>query len=300
MADNTTQIREARNNVKIEGIVKEIRLEEKNDVISGDLIIQTGGKSEHSVYAYAKRLTKSGAENKSYKGLQTVLNEFVSVASLMKNGRSHEEAAAEATKVRINNAKLDRQEFYRPSGEFISSPRMSANYFNRVMDESFSPKAEFEIECYFNKIRKEITGDEETGRLIVEGIIPLYGGRVIPMDFVAEGDVADYIENHYETKKTGLIWGDVVNQVERTVVKKSGFGKDKEEVKVNYKRELLITGGNEEQYEEDSTKAYTTGQIQAAWKVRETETLPAMLKKSQDKDRANGVSAKSDVPDFKF
>lgn len=289
--NTNTQIREAENKVKIEGILKEIRLEEKEDIISGDVIILVGENSEIAVSVYVGKTTKSGGENKAYSGIQTVMEEYVSIAALMKEGKPYAEAFAEATKVRINKAKLDKQEFYANGGEFVSNPRVSSNFFNRIIDDAFSPRAEFDIECYFEKIRKEIKGSEETGRIIIDAIIPLYGGKVVPMEFVAEGEVADYIESNYSPRKTGQVWGDVVNIVERTVVKKSGFGKDKEETVVNYKRELLITGGNEEQYSEENPKAYTLEQIKQAWKIRETETLPALLKKSQDNSKGRGMGA---------
>lgn len=305
--ENNVQIREAINKVNLEGILKELKLEAKDDVISGDIVILTSPNSEHTVTTYVNRLTKSNTENKAYKGLQTVMRDFVSVAALMSNKedpKTYEEAVELATKVRINNAKLGRNEFYvSGSGEFVSNVSVNANFFNHITDDSFTPKAEFEIECYVEKIRKEIKKDEETGRLILDTIIPLYGGRVIPMEFVADGDVAEYLENNYEERKTCSIWGDLINVVERTTEKKSGFGKDKETVKANYKRELLITGGAESQYDEDNKNAYTTDQIKEAWKVRETEYLPEMLKKSQDKSKGankSGGSTKPAAPKFNF
>lgn len=304
-----TQIRQAENDVKIEGVLKELKLEIKkddkqNNIIRGNVIIQVSEKSECSVSVYASEKTKEGKFNKAYKGLNTVMNEYVSIAALMKGGKTHEEAMNMATKVRVGNGNLSKNEFYF-SDEFVSNVQFSANFFNRVDEDEISSKAEFEIECYFEKIRKEFKKGEETGRILIEGIVPLYGGKVVPMEFVAEGEIAEHIEDNFEIKKTGLIWGDIINIVEHTTVKKHGFGKDKEDVKINYKRELLITGGNEEQYEEDDKKAYTTEQIQAAWKVRETETLPELLKKQKNKNKNNktmGITngEKSNVPNFKF
>ena len=284
-----TQIRQADNKVRIEGILREINLKEENDIISGEIIIATDVVSEHSVSVYVARLTKDKKENRAYKGIKTVMTEYVSIAALVKDGKTMEEAAALATKVRTGNATLGRNEFY-ANDELVSRPRIASNFFNRIDDEkTFEPKAEFELECYFEKIRKEVKDGEETGRLLIDVIIPLYGGRVIPMELVAADDVADYISSNYETKRTGSVWGDIVNIAERIVTKKSGFGKDKEEVKTNYTRELVITGGSEEQYDEDSEKAYTTAQIKEAWKVRETETLPELLKNAKDR----GKDAKS-------
>ena len=296
-----TQIREATNRIHIEGILKEIRLKEENDVISGDIIIMTGEHSEHAIRTYVTRLTKTEKVNAAYKGLQTVMTEYVSIASLLKEGRTLEEAQPLATKVRVTRGRLERNEFY-TNDELVSRPAISSNFFNRVDDNSFEPKAEFELECYFERKRKETKDSEETGRLLVDVIIPIYGGAVIPMELVADGEIADYLEANYETKRTGNIWGSIVNIVERTATKKSGFGAAKEEVKVNYTRELVITGGTEEQYDEDSEKAYTTEQIKKAWKVRETETLPALLKKSKDSAKSSGSSDKKNTKanGFKF
>ena len=299
------QIRQADNSVRIEGLLRELKLEERDDVISGEVIIATDQQSEHAVRAYAKRLTNDGKPNTAYKGLQTLINECkeMSIAALMKEGRTLEEAQQMATKIRIggkNGGQLGRNEFYAGT-ELVSRPSISANYFHRIVDKSFSPKAEFEVECYFNKIRKEIKGGEETGRLIIEAIIPCYNGIVIPMEFVAESDTAEYIETNYATKKTGRIWGEIINVVERVVTKKSGFGKDKEDVQVNFTRELMITGGKEAQYDDDDKNAYPTELIQAAWKVRESETLPALLKRAKDREQGNSGGKKtSKAPGFTY
>ena len=297
MNENKTQIRQAENIVKIEGLLRELRLEERDDVISGEVIIATDPQSEHAVRVYAKRLTNDGKPNTAYKGLQTLINENkdTSIAALMKEGKTMDEATALATKLRIggrNGGQLGRNEFYSGT-EFVSRPSISANYFHRIIDKSFEPKAEFEVEIYFDKIRKEIKDNEETGRLLIDAIIPLYNGVVIPMEFVAEGETAEYLETNYEAKRTGRIWGEVVNIAERIVTKKSGFGKDKEDVQTNYTRELRITGGKEEQYDEDDKNTYPTELIQAAWKVRESETLPALLNKAKERDSKGGSGSGS-------
>lgn len=297
-----TQIRQADNKVNLEGVLKELQLEEKNEVINGNVIIQTGENEAHTVSVYANKLTKSGTENRAFKGLQTVMREFVSIASLMKEGKTYEEAVDQATKVRVGNASLGRNEFY-TNGEFVSNPQISGNFFNRV-EKDFNPRAEFEIECFFEKIRKEIKNDEETGRVIVDAIVPLYGGKVVPMQFVAtDEETAEYIEMHYEKNRTGHIWGDIVNTAERKTLKKSGFGKDREDVKVNFTRELVITGGDPDQYDEDSPNAFTVEQIKAALNVRETETLPELLKKSQDKSKgtkSSSAKGSASAPKFDF
>jgi hypothetical protein len=243
MAENTstqTQIREAENQVKVEGYLREMRLEDKDDIISGDVIIATDMHSEHSVSVYANKFNKNGNANRAYKGLQTVMAEYVSIASLLKEGRTLEEAVTMATKVSIGLGKLTRNEFY-ANDELISRPRISSNFFNRIKDDTFEPKAEFDIECYFERIRSEIKDDTETGRLLVDVIVPMYGGVVVPMELVAEGDAAEYIKTHYDAKRTGRVWGNIVNIAERIVTKVAGFGKAKEDVKLTIPVSLSLS-----------------------------------------------------------
>jgi len=300
---NKTQIRQADNSVKIEGLLRELRIEEKDDVISGDVIIATDAHSEHAVRVYATRLTRDSKPNTAYKGLQTLIAECkeTSIAALMKEGRTLDEAHAMATKIRIGGrtgGQLGRNEFY-VGEEFVSRPSVSANYFHRIIDNSFEPKAVFDVEVYIEKMRKEIKDGEETGRLLIDAIIPAYNGVVIPMEFVAEGEIADYLEANYEPRKTSSLSGEIINIAERVITKKASFGKERENVEVNFTRELRITGGDPEQYDAENPRAYSTEQIQAAWRVRESETLPALLKKAQGKD--TGKNKKNEkAPGFKF
>ena len=294
------------NKVRIEGILKELNIKEENDVISGDVIISTDAHSDHAVSVYVTKETKEGKANTAWKGIQTVMNEYTSIAALMKEGRTLEEATNMATKVRLggrNGGTLGRNEFY-ANDELVSRPRISANFFSRIDDDSFEPKARFEVECYFEKIRKEMKDSEETGRLLIDAIIPMYGGVVVPMEFIADGEVAEYLESNYSARKTGEIAGNIVNIAKRTVTKKTGFGEAREDVQVNYTRELVVTGGEEFQYDEDDDKAFSTAQIKVAWAVRESETLPALLKKSQDKNKGDksGKGNKNDKKGdgFKF
>lgn len=298
-----TQIREAINKVKICGWLKEKELEvvEKEQLIRGSLTIMTSPTSEIQISVYAKKLTANKQENSAYKGLLKIMNEYVSMAELFKENieMTSEQAQEQCTKVRVNRGTLRKYERY-VNGNFYSTPTISANFFTRVDDPAlFEPCAEFELECYVESIKKETKDSEETGKILLNTIVPVYGGQVIPMELVADGEVGEYITDNYPLKSTVNIWGDIVNTVERTVTKKSGFGASKEEVNVNYTRELMITGGVEEPYDEDDKNVYTTDEIKAAWKIRETETLPELLRKSENKSsetQTKGTSGFNGTP----
>lgn len=289
------EIREAINEVFIEGTLKEKNLElatidtenGKAEVIRGELIITTDENSEHRVRIYANKLTKERKENSVYKGLVTVMNEYVSIAEALKNGQTEESAV----KVRVAKGKLGLNEFYTPNGELRSFPSISTNFINRV-DKNFSPKAEFSIEAYFDSFKPEMKNDEETGRLIVNTIVPLYGGKVIPLTFIAsDEDVVDYLQTNYEAKRTSKIWGELINTVEITKTEEKGFGKSKEKVITKTIHELIITGGEEEMYDEEDEKSYSTDLIKKAMAERDIY-LDELLKNSK-KDNKSGNKSKT-------
>ena len=284
---NTNELKEALNEVNIVGFVKEKNLEIKKDdkgvtYITGTIDIQTDKNSSHKVSVYSKEFKSNGEPNKVYTGLIPVMNEYVSKAQLLKEhpDMTPIEAEAQATKVRVSG-KISRMEYYR-NGELISYPQITANFFSRVDEDKYQPKAEFDIVMYYDKIVPEIKGDEETGRVKVSGYIAQFNGTVIPVEFVADEDTAEYILNNFETKRTGEIWGDLISTAITKVEKKNGFGKDMTKSRTTYVNEMLITGGDD-QLDEDDPKAFKVSDIKNACTTRETEYLPSLFQRSQNK-----------------
>ena len=294
------ELREALNEVFIEGILKEKTLElttinvqgKKADVIRGELVISDKENSEHRVRVFSNKLTKEGKENSVYKGLKTVMDEYVSVAEALKLGQT----AEAADKVRITKGKIGLNEYYTPNGELRSFPIVTTNFVNRVKDGTYNPKAEFSLEMYFDNILPEIKDNEETGRLIVKGIVPVYGGEVIPLTFiVADEDAVNYIQTNYEKGKTGKVWGELVNTVEITKIVEQGFGKAKEKIVTKIINELVITGGEEDQYNEDDERSYSTDLIKKAMAERDIK-LDELLKNSDGKKtKTNNTPVKKEL-----
>jgi hypothetical protein len=297
------EIREAINEVFIEGILKEKNLElatidtenGKAEVIRGDLVITTSENSEHRVRIFANKYTKENKENSVYKGLVTVMNDYISIAEALKNGQTEENA----DKVRIKRGKLGLNEFYTPNGELRSFPIVTTNFINRV-DKNFDPKAEFSIEAYFVSFKPEMKNDEETGRLVINTIIPLYGGKVIPLTFIAEDeDVVDYLQTNYEVNKTGKVWGELINTVDVTRIEEKGFGKSKEKIITKTINELIITGGEEDMYDEDDEKSYSTDLIKKAMAERDIY-LDELLKKSKKDNNSSNKSKNTAKKELNF
>lgn len=293
----TNIIRQAINTVSLEGYLKEMKLErgttEKGDCVRGYIIIKTGEHSEHRVDAFSSAKTKDGKDSSSYKNLTKFMNEAVSVASLMKDGKTEEEAYAAATKVTARGASLRLNEYFdeHNNDTLLSEPRVNASYLTRVSEENFEPRAKFEIEGFIDKIRPEIKNEGETGRVYLDMIIPQYQGRVEPMTFVTTKEAGAYIIDNYEPHQTVALYGEIVNTVNRVVTRKAGFAGEEESVSATYVRELLVNNGTPADMipDEDSPKAYKLVDIQNALKVRETEYLPQKL--ADQKKRSANKSA---------
>lgn len=291
-ATNNTTLRQATNRVNIVGYLKKMELkagpnDKGVDGIRGSVTIMTEPGSDHVVDVMVNRLTSKNEENRAYAGLMTVMNEYVPMAKLMEQGKDLQTAMAECTKVSVSNGNLRRSEYAsKQDGSLVSRPSISTNFFNRIDDADFDPKstkATFDVECYIAKIADEYKQDEPTGRKVVDTWIPIFGGKVIPFQFVVGENLADDFENFYEVGSTAPLNGDIVNRVIVETTAASGFGRPSETR--TYVHEFEIMGGNPA-YAEENSKAYTKEQIATAVRVRETETIPDILKRSKEKQSA--------------
>lgn len=297
----TNNIPEADNSIEIEGVLLEKDMEytevRGKEAIRGKLSIRTDENSVHTVevFSYLKTIdskTKQERDNGIGKGLVTVKDTFKAVA---------DEGVGEdnADKVRVDMGSIRKNEYYGRDGQLKSYNQYSAQFINRVKaGEEYDPRAKFGIETYIQNVIPEIRGDEETGRLIINGLVPLYGGKIVPIDFVVENEKAvAYIEQNYEVGNTVKIFGRIVNTIQTVkTVEEVAFGDDVETIKEYTVRELLVTGGTPP-YDEENPHAYTTEQIQKALVERETE-LAEKKAKAQSKSSNKSSSSKSGAEGF--
>lgn len=280
MAENT--LRQATNVVEITGVVSENNLEYRKtasgDVISGDIVIKTGEGEEHTVSFFANKLKKDGTANRIYESLETVKNDYKSIASYGED---------EADKVSVTSGEFRGNDYVGQDGMLRSGVRINSNFINRLNpSEAYEPKSEFDVEVFIKAVKDEFDREgNETGRVIVDAFLPLFGGRIAPISFsVAAGNDADFVRDTYEKGNTVNVYGEIVNKVEvKTTEKESSFGKGKKTTIRNYVREFLIKGGSDP-YDEDNKGAYSNEQIKKALTERE-----AFLEELKNKPR-NGNS----------
>ncbi len=292
MSENSanTMLREADNKVFIEGVVSEINFEVKEvqgkEAITGEIVVQTGENSVHTVDVFSYRLKKDGTENSVFKGLSTIMNEYKSIAKYGKE---------EADKVRISGAKLVVNDYYNPAGELKSIVKMNTNFVNRLKaGEDFNPKAEFEVELFIHKINDEIDkkNGDLTGRKIISGLIPIYDGKVVPMEFiVADKELVTAVDSMYDIGQTIKVYGDLINTVVTTTKTTAvAIGKPKETTSTLTTREMIFTGGSEP-YAEDSATVFNLETIKNAMAVR-AEYLEE-LKSKKSNSNIGGKTASS-------
>ncbi|MBN1074679.1 hypothetical protein DVV91_10030 [Clostridium botulinum] len=255
------EFREVKNAINITGAVKEQKLElDKNKdgetIMKGSIVVKAGEFREVEVNVYTKQKTKKGTDNKTFLVLEKLKNEEIKT---MANAKEDEEI----TKIRVfgNNgfAPHFKEDMFKKKDvdEVATKIKIDLGFGSVVIDNTIKEedyKAEFDIEVYVQTIEEELDKEEnETGRVKIRGWLPVYGGKVIPIDMIAgtvmdEGEeinIAEGIQDMVEEGSTFNAWGEINFEKIVEKVKKGGsIGKAKIETKNTYINELVITGGD--------------------------------------------------------
>ncbi|MGG1395616.1 hypothetical protein ABE320_17010 [Bacillus velezensis] len=262
MAENKTVLREASNVVTIEGTLAEVRHTKwkSGKGLNIELDIEVAPNEVHTVKGFSKYKKADGTDNAIAKGYQTIISDYKSIAE---HGRD------QADKVRITQGKIGLNEYY-SQGILKAYPQLMTNFVNRLdANEEFNPRAEFDVELFVKNVTEEKVKGEETGRVNLNGYIPLYGGKVIPFEFVVAKEGSQFVEDNYEKGVTVNVCGKIINYKEqKTTTKAMAFGEDKKEITSITKREYLVTSGDNP-YDEDDKKAFNADAIKKALTERE-------------------------------
>jgi hypothetical protein len=270
-------LREADNQVVIEGTLLEVRHSEWNskEGLNIELDIEVAENEVHTVHGMTRYKKKDGSDNAIAKGYQTIIDEYLTVA---KHGRD------QADKVRVTQGRIGVNEYYGQDKQLKTFPQINTNFVNRVGDgDAFNPRAEFEVEVFVKSVVPEIKNDDETGRVKVNAIIPVFGGKVIPFEFMVSAEGAEFVSDNYEIGCTTRVYGDIVNfkEIKETEVAVA-FGKPQKKITTKTVREYLITGGTDP-YEEENVNVFTIESIQQAMVEREVYLQELQNRQSQNK-----------------
>ncbi len=255
------ELRQAINNIAITGVVKENKLnegktEDKNKYINGSLILKCGEFTEIELKVFVAEKSKEGKTKKAYTTLKQIFDkELLTLA----DGASEEDAV----KLRIwgNDGFTPqfREEMYvteNNKDETTTRISIDLGFGNVTVANETKPedyKATFDVELYIAKIEEEVKNQEETGRVIVKGYVPIYGGEVIPLEVIAgivededgEFNFGEQIRNEITGGSTINLWGDIDFKSIITKTAKGGsLGRAKVEEKRTYIHDLVATGGD--------------------------------------------------------
>lgn len=278
MSNNQNTLREALNQFTITGTLKENTLEIRDDLkdratgapykaIMGDLVVKVNEHDEHRIKLFSKELTKAGAVSKLFKAYETVMDTYISIADLATMSAEEKEGKY-ATRLTVQG-EIRSNDYSADGTEVRETPELAGKFINSIKEEE-DDKAEFDLEVYLQAIKPELDkAGIETGRLEIKGLVPVYGGKIIPIPLTItdEHGVADYMQMNFQVGDTLQIWGEIINQAIEKKKVKSGFGQSKEDISYDYKNEILVIGGEERPLEGD--KAFDTEAIKLALKERE-------------------------------
>lgn len=274
------QLREAVNRFDVVGILAEKNLEVKmindKEVIAGDLVIKTAPNSYIKVKVFTNRITNAGTESKSFTAFTTVMNEYKSIAET-----GNEE---EADKVSAFGKLSEGKPFLSQTGEVITSISNQISFISRVTDiAKYEPRAKWQgevfVQGYKSELKKEDDDLVETGRKLMQVVVPTYGGKVFPMELVLvdidNNGCIEFFEDNVKRGATVKVYCDLINSTEKIVqgTTTGGFGKKEPQVFTKVINERIAVGADDAYPDfeegEESQKAYDPKLITQALAIRE-------------------------------
>lgn len=277
-------LRQAENRVRIEGILSEINLKYgsyvKNgvtvDTVGGDIKVlvnqQINGEDVSliiPVYMFASKLTNAGKPNPAYASIESVMKEYVSIAS----GAGE----AGADRVRITSGSIRMNEYWNQQGQLISFPRVNASFVGKATGE-FRPEASWSMEFAVASMDFVTDADGvevEPKKLRIKVLVPQYGGKIDTMELYATNPrVIDAITSYWENQKTYTAKGRLnFTTTTQKIIEEMDFGEPEERIRTTTVSELVVTKGTQAPLEDEM--AFAPAELAAALKEHKAylETL---------------------------
>lgn len=277
-------LRQAENRVRIEGILSEINLKYgsyvKNgatvDTVGGDIKVlvnqQINGEDVSliiPVYMFASKLTNAGKPNPAYTSIETVMKEYVSIAS----GAGE----AGADKIRITSGSIRMNEYWNQQGQLVSFPRVNASFVGKATGE-FRPEASWSMEFAVASMDFVTDADGvevEPKKLRIKVLVPQYGGKIDTMELYATNPrVIDAITSYWENQKTYTAKGRLnFTTTTQKIIEEMDFGEPEERIRTTTVSELVVTKGTQAPLEDEM--AFAPAELAAALKEHKAylETL---------------------------
>lgn len=203
--------------------------------------------------------TSTGAQHPGYRSIQ----ELKGMKTIQDYGEN------EASRIKITAGSIQENAFVSRSGQLVNNWRARVPYIGTAGNAS--DIASFNVDIFIMDMHDELDKDgEPTGRLVVKGGIVQYGGTLDVVDFIVEGnDAVDYISHNWNVNDTVNAGGRirVTSQEVNTPAESTGsWGESLPETSTRMVRELVITRGSDEAFDEDF--AYDAADIKKVYNER--------------------------------
>ena len=269
--------------------MRDITTQATNKVnIIGKLLDVTFGEGKLSDGRFYERATLTVRVNKTFDGKEEISEPQVSIFAPQYTSTGKPSAAFEtiqklktfktaqnvgldeADRVRITGANIRENNFVTRGGQLVNTWQINTSFINegRGSDIATLTVDGFIMDMYDETDRE----GEVTGRLIVKVGVVGYNSTLDVLEFVVEEpSKADYISRNWNIN-------DTVNIVARIRVtskeiqgpaKESSWGETISETSTQFVRELVITGGSDEGFEEEF--AYDPTEIKKIFNVRKAK-----------------------------
>lgn len=238
-----------------------------------------GGREETSEIPVSIFATQYTSQNKPHPG-------YKNIQEMKKMKTVQDYGEAEATIVRMTSANIRENNFVARSGQLINGWQINTSFLN---EGKMADIASFNMDIFIMDMHEEVDREgEPTGRLVIKGAVVQYGGRLDVIEFIVEdNDAVNYISRNWEENQTVNVGGRirVTSQEEKHSASASSWGEELPETSTRMVRELIITRGSDEPFDEDF--AYDAVEIKKAFNERK-----ARLEQMQV-DAKKGGSTKS-------
>lgn len=236
--------------------------------------------SEIPVSIFATQYTRDNRPNPAYENLQRL--------KTMKTVQGYGEAEADV--VRISGATISENNFVAKSGNLISGWQIRSSFINS--GNKAQDIASFNVDIFIMDMHPETDNEgEETGRLIVKGAVVQYNSVLDVLEFIVEGaDRVEYVERNWNINDTVNVGGRirVTSQEATRPASTSSWGEELPETTTRMVRELIITRGSDEPFEEDF--AYDPAEIKKGFNERKANIEQMQI------DAKNRGTQKSSAP----
>lgn len=244
-----------------------------------------GGREETSEIPVSIFATQYTSQNKPHPG-------YKNIQEMKKMKTVQDYGEAEATVVRMTNANIRENNFVSRSGQLVNGWQINTSFLN---EGKVSDIASFNIDIFIMDMHEEVDREgEPTGRLVIKGAVVQYGGRLDVIEFIVEGnDAVNYISRNWEENKTVNVGGRirVTSQEEKRSASESSWGEELPETSTRMVRELIITRGSDEPFDDDF--AYDAAEIKKAFNERKARLEQMQIDAKNSTKKSAPAASKS-------